>query len=132
MLYEILKAVHIVAVIVWLAGMTAVALGLLRPNPELLKFLKSYDRKITTPAMLLVWIAGISLAIQGEWFGSGWLWAKIILVTIMSGLHGAITGRLRRYRKETSPAPAPEAKAFLLAGFTVLVGVVLLVTTKVI
>lgn len=130
MLYEILKAAHIIAMVAWLAGMAAVALALLKPSPKLLKLLKSYDRKVTTPAMLLVWVAGISLAIQGGWFGSGWLWAKIILVTIMSGLHGAISGRLRRYCNETSPAPASEARVFLLVEFAILVGVVLLVTTK--
>ncbi|WP_201509419.1 CopD family protein [Psychrobacter alimentarius] len=130
MIYSILKAVHIIAMVIWIAGMSTICLYFSKPNIEFLKTLKSYDRMVTTPAMLLVWIFGILLAVQGGWFGSGWLWAKLFLVLIMSCLHGMLTGRLRRHSIDLDVKVEPKAQTLLLIGLILFVGIVILVTTK--
>jgi len=35
----------------------------------------------------LRWL-GITLAVMGGWYSAPWLWAKLVLVFMLSGLHG--------------------------------------------
>jgi putative membrane protein len=62
------------------------------------------DRSITTPALLLTWSLGVSLALWGRWLPSPWLLAKLCLVVAVSALHGVQTGRLRRSLSDKRPA----------------------------
>ena len=130
MTYDLLKALHLVALFVWVGGMVAAALALRYPGAVDLTALKAYDRAVTTPAMILALAVGILLGILGGWFSSVWLGAKILLVLILSGLHGALVGRLRRAAWETSSERSPGGKLFLPVGLAVLSLIVLLVTTK--
>ena len=128
MTYDLLKALHLIALFVWVGGMAAAALALRYPGAIEPKALKAYDRAVTTPAMILALAVGILLGVLGGWFSSVWLGAKIVLVLVLSGLHGALVGRLRRAAWE---APAgPGGKLFLPVGLAVLSIIVLLVTTK--
>jgi putative membrane protein len=43
---------------------------------------------IINPAMILTWLAGLYLAWAGHWFSAGWLNAKLVLVLVLSGVHG--------------------------------------------
>ncbi len=46
-------------------------------------------RIILTPAMLLVWVFGIAMiAVNTALLSEGWLYAKIALVLVMTGIHG--------------------------------------------
>ena len=55
-----------------------------------------WDRRVTNPALGLVWLLGLTLAWQGGWFSAHWLWAKLVLVTVLSALHGNQSATLRR------------------------------------
>ncbi|MFC4699056.1 CopD family protein [Glaciecola siphonariae] len=95
--YVLIKTVHISAVVFWLAGMIFVALSLyLNLNAKTLSKVRQIDRAFFTPAMLTVWIFGMGLAYLTGAFGTGWLSLKIVLVLVLSGIHGVITGKLRR------------------------------------
>lgn len=106
MIYLLIKSLHVCAVIFWIGGMLLqciqVVAGSALPGPPMpakifsLKVLHRWERSITTPAMLLTWLAGLYLAIQGGWFGSDWLSIKLIVVIMLSALHGFLTGLLRR------------------------------------
>lgn len=128
--YEILKAAHLLCLFVWISGMAAAALFLLRPDRGDTGFAVRLDRLVTAPAMGLAWIFGFWLAFEGGWFGDAWLWLKLALVTLLSGVHGALAGRLRRRAGQTDPAPDPLARALLPASFVLLAVIVPLVTTK--
>ena len=130
MLYNLTKAAHLVSLFVWIAGMTAVALALRHPAPAHMKRLKAHDRTVTTPAMILAFAFGILLGVQGGWFTSAWLWLKIVLVLGLAGLHGALTGKLRRTNGEGSSAAEPGGQLFLPIGLVLVAVIVLLVTTK--
>jgi len=74
--YAWVKALHVAAAITFVAGVLSVALFLAAPPPghaETARALHRWDRKVTTPAMLLVWALGLTLALMGGWFPDGWL-----------------------------------------------------------
>lgn len=130
MLYDLTKAAHLVSLFVWIGGMVAVALALRYPALIHMKPLKAYDRAVTTPAMILALLFGILLGVQGGWFTSAWLGMKIVLVLVLSGLHGALGGKLRRAIREDSGQTRLGGQLFLPAGFVLLCLIVLLVTMK--
>ncbi|MFO1079874.1 MAG: protoporphyrinogen oxidase HemJ [Reyranellaceae bacterium] len=96
MLYEILKALHIVAVIAWMAGLlylprlyvyhAAAPVG--SPQSETFKVMeRRLLRAIMNPAMVLVWVFGLLLAWQGNWWHAGWWHAKFALVLALTLVH---------------------------------------------
>ncbi len=104
MLYEVLKALHIVAVIAWMAGLLYLPRLFVyhadaekgSQQSETFKLMeRRLLRGIMNPAMVLAWILGLLLAWQGDWWSSGWFQAKIVLVVVMTGVHHAY-GRWRK------------------------------------
>ena len=85
MLYDLMKAAHLLSLFVWIGGMVAVALALRYPALIHREPLKAYDRAVTTPAMILALTFGILLGVQGGWFTSAWLGIKILLVLALGG-----------------------------------------------
>ena len=101
-MYEWIKALHIIAVIAWMAGMLylprlfvyhcAAAKGSVQS--ETFKVMeRRLLRVIINPAMIATYVFGLWLAWLGPdsrygWFASGWLWAKIVLVLALSAAHG--------------------------------------------
>lgn len=130
MLYELTKAAHLLSLFVWIGGMVAVGIALRFPTGTDMKPLKAYDRAVTTPAMILALAIGILLGLQGGWFSSAWLGMKILLVLGLSGLHGALVGKLRRTIWEDVREREPSGRTFLPVGFVLLSLIVLLVTIK--
>ena len=96
-MYLWLKALHIVAVIAWMAGMLYlprlfVYHSAARPKSELSETLKTMERRllnfIMMPAMMVTWIVGIVLLLEGQWLGAGWFHIKFVAVIVMTILHG--------------------------------------------
>ena len=104
MFYLWLKAVHVVAAILFATGSLGSALLIqwLKPqvpSPDTSNIavrLRRWNARVTTPAMLVVWALGLTLAMQGGWSSSGWLRVKFILVLALSAMHGMQSGALRR------------------------------------
>ena len=89
-----------------------------------------WDRSVTVPAMVVLWLTGAAIATEGGWFGSAWLWAKLALVLFLTALHGIQSGRLRRLRRGDTPPARPPVPA--LAACIALSAIVIawLVVTK--
>jgi putative membrane protein len=96
-MYEWVKALHIIAVISWMAGMLYLPrLFVYHCEAEVgSKQSETFQlmerrllRAIMTPAMIVTWLAGLYLAWSGHWFASGWLHGKLVLVIVLSGVHG--------------------------------------------
>lgn len=109
--YPFLVAAHVTAVVFLVGGMLAQErmVSAMAPHPQeqqvaIIAILLRLDRRVTTPALLLAWIFGLSLAISAGWFTSGWLIAKLAFVVVLSALHGMQTGRLRRFVRDGRPA----------------------------
>jgi protoporphyrinogen IX oxidase len=108
-MYDWLKAFHIIAVIAWMAGMLYLPrLFVYHCDAEMgskqSETFKLMERRllkvIVNPAMLLAWALGLWLGWVGGWFGAPWLQAKIILVLILSGLHGLLVCWVRDFGRD--------------------------------
>jgi uncharacterized membrane protein len=117
MTYLWLKALHLAAVITWAGGMLMLSVLLgwmarqsLPHDPgqrRLMMAVYRWDRWVTNPALGVVWLLGLTLAWQGGWFSAHWLWAKLVLVTVLSALHGNQSATLRRLNADAArPVPA--------------------------
>lgn len=134
-----IKALHVMAVVTFASGLllASLLLGLLRTAPtprlpqerRLLIAARHCDRWITTPALLLVWMLGLLMAVHAGWFGSRWLTGKLVLAGALSALHGVQAGMLHRLLDSAEPAPAWVRRAYAAALLAIL-GCVLLVVLK--
>jgi putative membrane protein len=96
MIEAFLKAVHVATMVAWLGGTGAVAALAAGADPARGAALRQVALRVLTPAMLATLAIGLLLAVQGGWFRAPWLHAKLLLVLGLAGLHGVLSGRLRR------------------------------------
>ena len=114
-LYDWIKALHVIAVISWMAGMLYLprlfvyhadaAVG--SKESETFKVMeRKLLRLIINPAMIATWVLGLWLAWKGFGFMGGWLHAKIALVVLLSGVHGYLSASVRRFANDANQKPA--------------------------
>jgi protoporphyrinogen IX oxidase len=105
--YPWFKALHIIAVIAWMAGMLYLPRLFVyhttaKPDSALSKTFKTMERRLLTfimlPAMIVTWIVGIVLLLQGQWLNAGWLHAKLVAVVAMTILHGLFAHWVNEFR----------------------------------
>lgn len=81
MLYDWIKALHVIAVISWMAGMLYLPRLFVyhceaeagSKQSETFKVMeRRLLRAIINPAMIVTWLAGLYLAWAGHWYLSGW------------------------------------------------------------
>ena len=105
-MYEWIKALHVIAVISWMAGMLYLPrLFVYHCEAEIgskqSETFKIMERRllkaIINPAMIVTWLAGLYLAWSGHWLSAGWFHGKFLLVLAMSGVHGFFVGRVRDF-----------------------------------
>jgi uncharacterized membrane protein len=100
--YTWLKAAHVFAVFVFVGGMILNGFLLLTLKPgapetaPIAAAAKRWNGPVTGVALGLVWVLGLTLAYTGNWFHDGWLSVKMLLVLILSALHGMQSGAFRR------------------------------------
>ena len=108
-MYLWLKALHVIAVIAWMAGMLYlprlfVYHATAKPGSELSETLKTMERRlfnfIMMPAMLVTWIVGIVLLLEGQWLGAGWFHVKFVAVLAMTVLHGLFARWVNEFRTD--------------------------------
>lgn len=104
--YPWVKALHVIAVISWMAGMLYLPrLFVYHCDAEIgskqSETFKVMERRllkaIINPAMIVTWLAGIYLAWAGHWYTSGWFHGKLTLVLILSGVHGLFSRWLKDF-----------------------------------
>lgn len=109
--YEWLRAIHLMAVMSWMAGLlylprlfvyhTQAEVG--SDKSETFKIMERRLLKaIMNPAMIVTWILGISMIIANPALmqGQGWMHVKMLLVLLMSGIHGMLAGSLRKFAND--------------------------------
>ena len=109
-MYDWFRALHIISVIAWMAGLMmyprllvyrleGVAHAALVETMD--KGAQRLRRIIMTPSLLLTWLFG--LALFGEnvayYTGQPWFWTKLVLIIALTGVHGwfvSLGGRIAR------------------------------------
>lgn len=111
--YFVLKALHIIAVIFWMAGMlylprlfvyhhSAARGGEL--ETALLKQERNLLKIIINPAMIAVWLlAVVMIAVNESLWTAGWLHLKLVLVIALSGIHGFYAGAAKKFAAGQRP-----------------------------
>src|SRR5947207_2178432 len=104
--YAWIKALHVIVVISWMAGMLYLPRLFVyhceaevgSKQSETFKIMERRLLKaIINPAMILTWLFGLCLAWAGHWFTAPWLHGKLLLVIVMSGIHGFFTRWVRDF-----------------------------------
>jgi putative membrane protein len=85
---------------------------------------------IMNPAMVVSWVLGLWLAWDGGLFGWSWLQAKIILVLIMSGVHGFFVRCVREFAADQNQRPQKFYRYINELPTIVMIGIVLLAVVK--
>ncbi|BAI74355.1 hypothetical protein AZL_a08240 (plasmid) [Azospirillum sp. B510] len=138
---------HVTAVTVWLAGMfvAAILISALAPatavettvaesgSARLLRAAARWDRRVTTPAMGLAWLLGLTLVVVGGWGLEPWLVAKLAIVVLLSALHGKLAAGLRRLAEaEGRPGARPVSRLLRFSPLAIIAGGIAIVTLVVV
>jgi putative membrane protein len=139
MLYEILKALHIVAVISWMAGLLYLPRLFVyhagtetgSQQSETFKVMeRRLYRGIMEPAMGLTWLFGLALVWKGEWWQAGWWHGKMLLVVVLTGVH-QLYGRWRKdFEADRNSRYAGYYRWWNEAPTLLMIGIVFLVVLK--
>jgi putative membrane protein len=109
--YLWIKALHVVSIVAWMAGMLYLPRLFVyhagtpagTPQAETFKIMeRRLLRGIMLPALLLTWATGLTLAYQGGWFTAGWLHSKLLLVVVLTGLHGFLSATRKRFAADAN------------------------------
>jgi len=108
-LYLWFKALHVIAVIAWMAGMLYLPRLFVyhceaEPGSRQSETFKVMERRllraIINPAMITTWALGLWLAWDGGWLMSGWFHAKLAAVLVLSGVHGMLSSYVRAFAED--------------------------------
>ena len=113
-IYAWVKALHIIAVIAWMAGMLYLPRLFVyhagapagSTQSETFKVMERRLLKfIMTPAMVVTWLAGMVLMLETRAFAAGWFQVKFTLVLAMTILHGLLTQWVREFAADRNRRP---------------------------
>ncbi len=134
-----LKALHVVSVIAWMAGMLYLP-RLFVYHAEAPKgsneseTFKVMERRllkaIINPSMTLVFITGLALAYLTGYWQAGWLQAKFILVLGLAALHGFFARCVRAFANDANQRSARFYRILNETPTILLILIVVLVVVK--
>ena len=110
-IYPYLVALHVCAVVFFVGSLyahhqitSAISnTSINTQNVVVLNALHKLHQRVTTPAMILTWLLGMTLATSASWFPARWLIIKLLLVLFLSAVHGFQSGRLRHSISKNEP-----------------------------
>src|ERR1700733_13605439 len=138
-MYEWIKALHVIAVIAWMAGMLYL--------PRLFVYhceaeagskqsatFKLMERRllkaIMNPAMIVTWLAGLYLAWAGQWFSAHWLHGKLLLGVLLSGVHGFLSRCVKDFAVDRNSRSQKFYRIINEVPTILMIGIVILVVVK--
>ncbi|CAO3449273.1 MULTISPECIES: protoporphyrinogen oxidase HemJ [unclassified Azospirillum] len=137
MLYEWIKALHVISIIAWMAGLLylprlfvyhcEVPAG--SDTSERFKVMeRRLLRAIMNPAMIAAYVFGIAMIVlTPEWMKQGWLHAKLLFVLLLTASHMMMAKWRREFAEDRNTRPqrfyriANEVPTLLMIGIVIFV-----------
>jgi putative membrane protein len=137
--YLWVKALHIIAVISWMAGLlymprlfiyhTDAPVGSVQS--ETFKVMERRLLKlIMNPAMMISWVLGLYLAWSVYGFSGGWLHAKILAVVFLTGAHVYFSRAVRVFARDDNKHSARHWRLLNEVPTVLMIIIVILVVVK--
>jgi protoporphyrinogen IX oxidase len=137
--YLWIKAVHVVAIISWMAGLLYLprlfiyhcdaALGSVQSET-----FKVMERRllsiIMTPAMIISWVLGLWLAWTGGHLSQPWFHAKLALVIGLSAVHGSFSAAAGAFAEDRNDKPPRHWRIVNEVPTLLMIAIVILVIVK--
>ncbi len=111
--YLVIKAIHISAVIFWMAGMLYLPRLFVyhhqaEAGGEMEKALQIQERNllkiIMNPSLIVMWLMAITmLVVNTGLLSQGWVHAKLLLVLAISGIHGFYAATAKKFQAGERP-----------------------------
>ena len=140
MLYLWVKALHIIFVIALMGGLLIYPRYKLhqiksKPGDELFDTLKEASNRlrriILNPALILVWVFGLTmLYLNPALLGLGWMHVKLLLVVVLSGLHGYFISLGKKIDRGEASPDSKTLKMLNEVPFLIMIGVVILAVVE--
>ncbi len=137
--YNWVKAVHVIAIISWMAGMLYLPRLFIYhceapTGSQQSETFKVMERRLLTiiinPAMLIAWVLGLWLAWAGAWLSSGWFLGKLALVIGLSAVHGYLSAAVRAFAEDRNTKSPRHWRIVNEVPTLLMVGIVVLVIVK--
>ncbi|WP_283195852.1 protoporphyrinogen oxidase HemJ [Rhizobium sp. AN80A] len=138
-LYLWIKALHIIAVISWMAGLFYMPRLFIyhtdaEPGSVQSETFKVMERRllkvIMNPAMMLTWIFGLYLSWSAYDFQGGWLHAKIGLVVLLTAVHVFFSRAAKAFERDENRRSARYWRFMNEAPTVLMIAIVILVVVK--
>lgn len=142
MAYLWVKALHIIAVIAWMAGLLYLPRLFVyhagaRAGSELSETFKVMERRllraIMTPAMLVSWALGLFMLARWtpvDWSRDVWLWSKLGLVVALTGYHMYLARCVRLFAEDANERSAGHYRVINEIPTLVMIAIVIMVVVK--
>ncbi|CAO3352664.1 protoporphyrinogen oxidase HemJ [Azospirillum melinis] len=137
MLYEWIKALHVISIIAWMAGLLYLPRLFVyhcqvQAGSEASETFKVMERRllraIMNPAMIAAYVFGITMIVlTPEWMKQGWLHAKLLFVLLLTASHMMMARWRRDFALDRNTRPqrfyriANEVPTLLMIGIVIFV-----------
>lgn len=137
--YLWVKALHIIAVIAWMAGMLYLPRLFIyhcaaEPGSVQSETFKVMERRllraIINPSMAVVWVLGLALVADLDAWSEPWMQAKFACVIALSGLHGFFSRWRRQFEQDDNRHSARFYRYMNEMPTVLMIAIVLLVVLK--
>ncbi|MBN9332837.1 protoporphyrinogen oxidase HemJ [Devosia sp.] len=139
-MYEWVKALHVISVIAWMAGMLYlprlfVYHSVAEKGSVQSETFKVMERRllkgIINPAMIATWIFGLTLIHFGgaDW-SAIWPWAKAAFVLGLTAVHGILAGHVKRFARDENVKPQKYFRIINEVPTVLMIGIVIMVIVK--
>ena len=141
-LYPWIKALHVISVIAWMAGMLYLPRLFVyhcdaEPGSVQSETFKVMERRllkaIINPAMIATWILGLTLAFTPgiiDWSADFWMHAKLLLVLGMSAVHGMFARHVKAFAADNNLKPAMFFRILNEVPTAIMIAIVILVIVR--
>lgn len=137
--YQWVKAVHVMAIISWMAAMLYLPRLFVYhaeagPGSPISATFKVMEHRLLTvimnPAMVISWVLGLWLAWQAGYLLSLWFLGKLMLVLLLSGVHGHLSASVRAFAEDRNTRTSKHWRMLNEVPAALMVGIVILVIVK--